>query len=291
MNGGDDSNDDPAELQPEPQTPGQAMVRNVVAQFRRPDFKPPVLPATAIELLELSRKPDVTFAAVRVVVERDPVIVARVLQLAQSSYYARGAKVKTLHDAMLRLGLVTLGQVFFEASVASRLFRAQGYDNEMEMLRRHSVATGRIARILARRCSVPDENAFLAGILHDIGLAAAMIVIVSVPRGTVVPSFAEAFPLIVEAHTTIGEQLCRAWKLPDPVIAAVAGHHTPPGAASSERLSRVIQLADDISTKLGAGQPHGGRTEPDPDQFAALGIAPAMQVVIMAEAKLSIEGA
>ena len=225
MNGGDDSNDDPAELQPEPQTPGQAMVRNVVAQFRRPDFKPPVLPATAIELLELSRKPDVTFAAVRVVVERDPVIVARVLQLAQSSYYARGAKVKTLHDAMLRLGLVTLGQVFFEASVASRLFRAQGYDNEMEMLRRHSVATGRIARILARRCSVPDENAFLAGILHDIGLAAAMIVIVSVPRGTVVPSFAEAFPLIVEAHTTIGEQLCRAWKLPDPVIAAVAGPH------------------------------------------------------------------
>jgi hypothetical protein len=101
--------------------------------FRSPGYVPPVLPRVALELMELTRRADVKLADVGRLLSQDPLIAAAVLRHAQSPVYSRGTPVQSLQDAVVRLGRLTVRDIFFEALTtarregkASRLGRRRG---------------------------------------------------------------------------------------------------------------------------------------------------------------------
>jgi HD-like signal output (HDOD) protein len=223
------------------------ILADVLAAFRAPTFQPPVAPAAAIELLALARRPEARFEDIARVCAKDPLVAARVVRVAQSAHFSRGTRVLSLKDAAVRLGLEALAQLFLEVTVSMNVFRAPGYDGPMASLRRHSALTAHAARALSQKLGICGEHAFLCGLLHDVGVAAAAYVV-----GLRVP-FAMAWPAILEAHGEAGRVVCRSWRMPAEIEFAVAYHHAGRVGAHLHPTLCVVAVAEWIATELGYG--------------------------------------
>jgi HD-like signal output (HDOD) protein len=232
---------------------GPALIASVDALFGSPKYKPPMLPAAALQVLDLSRQADVSFDRVIPVIEADPLFAASVLRLAQSPVYATATPVKSIQQALLRLGLQTLADMCMEASVNARVFRVPGFEGPMETIRRHSIATAHVARLVAQRARLSVESAFTIGLLHDVGFVAGLIALTTPTLWPQRPPLETAWPFLVETHGMLTERLITRWKLPADLVEAIASHHKPAAALDPARAALLV--ADRIVARLGLGLP------------------------------------
>ncbi len=236
------------------------------ATFGNPRYQPPVLPSTAVELIAIARSPDVTFPQVAALLEREPLLASQVLRLAQSPVYRRAEPVRSLEQAAGLLGLRTLADLFVQASVTARLFRAPTYEQAMSTLRDHSTATAIIARVLCRTTSFADDYAFLCGLLHDVGTAACIIVLANDfdgRKGDAVP-LSVFWPVIREVHESISLRLAQLWELPADVRLVIGHHHSLLVAGAVHPLAAIVCVADSLAIEMG----HSLETEFDRDSVA-----------------------
>lgn len=235
-----------------------AHLRKVVAA---PDYQPPRLPAVALELVQLSSNPTTAMAKVRALVQSEPLIAAKVLQLAQSAMYSRGTTIVSLDDAMARLGLQNLSDLFMQAAMTMRVFRAKGYEAPMDALRKHSVACAHLARLVCRRTGFPDEYAYMCGLLHDVGMAAGLLVFGDSKRGGAPPQYEEIRPSVEVVHAETSAVLGKAWALPVDVQLVLGHHHRFEIGGRAHPLAAAVCFADWLSTEAGLGAGHETNTE------------------------------
>ncbi|MFO7179209.1 MAG: HDOD domain-containing protein [Pseudomonadota bacterium] len=227
------------------------LAEDLLETFGSPNYRPPVLPSVALELLSIARRPDVPIPAVVKLLMNEQILAARVLHLAQSALYGRGVgRTLTLGQAILRLGLKRIADIFMQAALEVRMFRVRGFEEPMNRLRRHSAATAEVARLVCQRTSLDDDHAFLCGLLHDVGMAASLIVLSDAAADHPV-DFASAWPAIVEVHESAGRKLANLWTLPPEIGAVIEGHHGKNGFPTST--AAAVALADMLVTEQGAG--------------------------------------
>lgn len=219
--------------------------------FRAPDYEPPLLPSAALTLLDIVRRPETSSRDVLAVLEHDPLIAGRVLRVAQSPVYGAMTPVRSLEQGISRLGMNTMTEIFFHVSMSSRVFRAKGYETIMDPLRLHSVAVAHVARLVCRATSLPDEYAFLCGLLHDVGIAAGLIVLADVRAPNRPPPFDEVAQPVLEAHTEAAAIVCRAWRLPPDVTMVVEHHHFPRIGGVVHPMAAAVALAEEICASHG----------------------------------------
>lgn len=186
----------------------------------------PMLPATAVEALRLVRNPRVRTDELLAVVGQDPPLAARILAVANSSYYARGNSIAGLRHAVVRLGLHALRDVIYMAVYANTVFDAPGLVDIVRATFDHSVVVARIAQRLSPHVGVDHETAFLAGLLHDVGRARCCKVLAKLPHARGRPR-AELEDIADRLHEPAGAALAEAWNLPPDVVEACARHHDP----------------------------------------------------------------
>ena len=241
------------------------------AIFGSPGYKPPMLPSVALEIHDLSCRPDIDTEKLVALLERDPMLAAHVLRVANSPMF-RGRDAETsLRSAVLRLGLKNLGEVVFEIALHMRVFRSAEYSGMMEELRRHSTACANLCRLLAASAGLDSEHAFLCGLLHDIGIAAVLIVL-----GERRKSEAALEPLVLaevlsQVHEDVSAMLVRQWKLPDEVAEVVVCHHGMAAVEKAPLLSSVVALADALTSRFKFAVDLGPRSSEscDSDVFEA----------------------
>jgi HD-like signal output (HDOD) protein len=187
-------------------------------------YRPPMLPAVALEVMALSRQADVDLGDVVKLLERDPVLAASLLALAQSAHYARRSPVLTLRQAAVRLGLETLTHLVLQAALCLRVFRAPGFEWFGPRLNRHATAAAHVTRDLCRRAGLPGDHAFTVGLLHDIGLASTLQ-LVSEHADWRRLSFEALAPALDAVHAEASRLLARRWNLPEPLPTILACHH------------------------------------------------------------------
>lgn len=223
-----------------------ALTRRLIHLFRSQHYQPPTLPSVALELLQLNSKPDVEFGDVHRVLERDNVLAGHVLKIAQSPVYASRSPIRSLQEALIRLGLQTLTDLFVSVSMKMRMFRCKAYARPMDQVRLHCAATAHLARVVAMESGPTDGCAFLGGLLHDVGAAAALLVLADVKKGEPVPDFDKAWPAVLQIHERTSAWLCGVWQLPSEVQEAVAAHHGEP----QSRSGATIALAEALAIEL-----------------------------------------
>ena len=249
----------PAAQSPLPFTTVLRVSEGLRSVFGSPGYKPPMLPSVALEIHDLSCRPDIDSNKLVDLLERDPMLAAHVLRVANSPIF-RGRDAETsLRSAVLRLGLKNLGEVVFEIALHMRVFRSAEYSAMMEQLRRHSTACANLCRLLASRVGLDSEHAFLCGLLHDIGIAAILIVL-GERRKSESPLEPSVLDEVVrQIHEDVSGMLVRLWKLPNEVAEVVAHHHGRAAVETAPLLSAVVVVADTLATKfkfsmdLGAG--------------------------------------
>ena len=234
--------------------------------FRSPNYKPPVLPNIALELTDLTRRSNASYEEVIRVVEKDPLIVASVLKLAQSPMYG-GRPVQSLKDALNRVGINTLRDMVWQVVVGMRLFRVRGYTASMERLQAHSTFVAYAARIIAARAGIAAEHAFLCGLLHDIGWSGTLVAISESEKNP--PEVGLLFAAIDKMHAEAAVAMAKLWGLSQEIITVIGAHHDlqtdkRPVSVLVPVLVVAEQLADEFGFAIEPAAP-GGADKPRVD--------------------------
>ncbi len=224
--------------------------QKLIQIFASEAFKPPVLPTVAFELMELSRRTNINLSEVRVVLERDPMVASSVLKVAQSPIYATRVGLRSLEDAVCRLGLHGVRDVVWQVVMKMRVFRVPGYDHVMSQIQSHCVATGHIARAVCGYTSIANDYAFLCGLLHDVGICGVLIAI-SDNRPKAAPDLDLLWPTIDEIHAACGGHMAKMWKLAPDIQIVLAEHHRFDPSNMPHPLVATITVAERLAQDAG----------------------------------------
>jgi len=241
--------------------------------FRAPGYTPPLLPAVALELLAVTRKPNASFGEVVQLLGHDPMLAGQVLNIARSALYSTGEPPRSLEEAVMRLGLARVADLFLRVSLETTVFRAAAYREPMDQLRRHSAFTAEAARLVSQQTCGLNEYAFLCGLLHDVG-SAACILALSGPLKQLAPAgFARAWPCVRQIHESCSELLAKLWGLPADAALVLQLHHAPRVEGRVHPLAAVVRLADSFATRAGFGFMSEGNPEDFRESAAMLGLS------------------
>jgi putative nucleotidyltransferase with HDIG domain len=223
----------------------------------------PSLPSVVIKLRQYLNDPEVSFDQLARVIEYDPGLTANVLQLANSAYFGWSGTIKTVKEAITRLGTNRVFQMVLCMSVAPLVRKpVKGYDTDSEGLWRHSIATAICAEKLIEALELEGlEEAFTAGLLHDMGkiVLGTFVEVDDEPIKEIMAAdglaFNEAEQMVLGIdHAEVAAELLGSWKLPAEVVAAARWHHQPHRAEEQHRrLVDLIHVADVLCINFGWG--------------------------------------
>lgn len=191
----------------------------------------PVFNPVALELLQLLTDPDVEMDQVIAIIQKDPALAIQILRMANSSAYAGRARSETIKEAVNRLGVKQITSLAMAASQAALHVSPSPAVNEvMKELWRHSYACAVGCRFIAMRagCRELADQAYLAGLLHDIGklyLLKAMerISLQQVTRFEL--DLDTLLDVFSDMHVEQGVRIMNHWDIPAQYHNVAAHHH------------------------------------------------------------------
>jgi putative nucleotidyltransferase with HDIG domain len=215
----------------------------------------PPLPSTTRRLLELLQdEPGADARSVAATIKTDPALVAALLKAANAAFFSGLPSVTDLNTAVSRLGLRRVGSLVLTLQQKAQ-YDALGASRAkfLDGLWVHALATALAARALARQAGGDPEEAYLAGLLHDIG---QLLVLQSIDH---LAAETEGFEVsdsmrneVLEAtHAELGAHVLGSWGLPESICDAVRHHHADPEGTGNE-LALRLQAGDAIARKIGA---------------------------------------
>jgi putative nucleotidyltransferase with HDIG domain len=224
----------------------------------------PSIPETLIHILRVIDDPASGPADLTRVVRMDAPVMTKLLRLANSPYYSSRGDLADINRCVAVLGYRTVRQVAICITVATSLISAvekAGGQLDYRELWRHSVITGAIAKHLARMAGHADpEEAFTAGLLHDLGKFVLEVHAPQVYARLVADRRVRGCPLSeLERetfgfdHADIGGAFAESWRFPSVLVDAFAGHHTARvGRARTrdEQVAALVALADHLANTL-----------------------------------------
>jgi HD-like signal output (HDOD) protein len=189
-------------------------------------------------------------------VSRDPVFTIRVLRLANVAAFAASGEVTSIELAVVRLGTRAVRNAVLTACLTAWAQTVDAYGRRGPDEMQHAVGTACLARRLAERLRLAPDDAFVQGLLHDVGRLFLFKLRLEFLRLGGRPPSAEEFDAVSSAcHAEIGETALQLWGLPESVRVPVRWHHDPQSATSFQREATVVYLADALSHRYGFGRP------------------------------------
>jgi HD-like signal output (HDOD) protein len=194
----------------------------------------PSSPATWTRLRTLLADPDVEIRKLAEEISRDVGTTARVLRLVNSAALGLRRQITDVREAITVLGLRTISSVVLSAEVMAAFDKLRAVPGlDVDALSSHGLASGVVARSLLTDRTQADD-AFIAGLLQDVGQLALATAAPDAFRHCLAEAAWRDAPLHeVEReilgcdHAQTGAALLVLWQMPEPVVAAVAGSHTP----------------------------------------------------------------
>lgn len=226
----------------------------------------PALPSVVLDLISSFERENVDVTTLADKISTDQALAAKTLRLANSSFYGLAAKVKTVKQAIVVLGFDSARALAVASGVIDSFGHGKGGEIDVIEFWRHSVAAAVCARSVARSCQLDQDDAFIAGLLHDIG---RLVLATGFPEEyrQAVQFAAEHDVAISEAevqvlgvdHQRIGQMLAEGWKFPAVIQRAIGQHHTP-AREDLCGLPGVVHLANAIVQMLDLGGGEGAST-------------------------------
>jgi len=204
----------------------------------------PLLPGVAMEITSAAAKEDADARTIADMLKRDAALSAHVLRIVNSPVYSPRAQIVSLQQAVARVGAVKIREIALIIACRTGVFKAKGYEQEIDQVFKHSIGTALFAQEIARNTRNNVEDAFLCGLLHDVGRPVLLQALLTLLREAKVLATRNAvLELVSELHEAAGSALARAWALPETVIVALGKHHTSSPDQESTPV-RIVSLAD-----------------------------------------------
>jgi len=209
------------------------------------------LPQALAQILREVDNPDFGSEHLARIILKDPPLTAKILKLANSSMYRRYSRVSNVHQAVQTLGAVTVKCLALSSSVlhSDQIRADSGVDPRryFENVLTIAAACEKIAVAVGHK-SV--EEAFIAGLLHDMG---TLFLLHHYPREyrRVVAEQGRGIASVLDTerrifgtdHCEIGYHLATRWRLPEYIAIAIRDHHHDRPGDRSNPIPRIVKLA------------------------------------------------
>ena len=229
----------------------------------------PSFPKAFQEISSCLKRPNATASDAARIISRDVAMTANVMKLVNSAFFGARRPVTNVDRAVAYLGLDTLTALV----LGYGLFQSTD-SSEAEALWQHSLRTAMVARSIALHEQLPasrSEEAFLAGMLHDVG---RVVFATRNPAASPAQRRQEETALIDEHHATVGAYLMGIWGLPSHIVAAIALHHSPSRRADRGLdLTVLVHIANRLAHWQGKGRLDSKELGIEPGILEELGIA------------------
>jgi HD-like signal output (HDOD) protein len=215
------------------------------------------LPEVTLRIINVVEDPKSTARDLHAIIKNDPPLSAKILKVVNSAFYGLPGQIASVDRAIVLLGLRAVKNIAIATSV-TRLFQGArpvvGFDPKE--LWRHCMAVGVACRLIfQKKDKIHAEEAFLAGLIHDLGIIVAF------------QAFADRFGDLVDRvrqenmswcqaeieifgvdHQMLGMGLASKWKFPMGLRAAIGYHHCPERVSDDNRvLVSAVYLANIIA--------------------------------------------
>jgi len=225
----------------------------------------PLLSNSSMRLMEIISEPNHNMQDIAKIVETDPALTVKILEMANSASYALRQPANTVAEALPYLGEKLITGLAM-SQCAPQVFNRPmlGYESQRGELWAHGLRTAIAANEIAKviKLKVWPGVAYTAGILHDIGKSVlskfltgmSPEMIKKLEKNEVDDYLAAEEAMVGANHCSIGGELAKHWKLTPPLQAAIAHHHQPADAEEEHRpLVYVVHLADMMAMLGGTG--------------------------------------
>ncbi|HWZ56626.1 MAG TPA: HDOD domain-containing protein [Verrucomicrobiae bacterium] len=184
-------------------------------------------------------------------VSYDKSIAAQCLRIANSALFMRSAPAETVRSAVMSLGMWRVRDLLF-SNTLSQVIPAKRWVVDPAVFWRHSLGVALVSRKLAEMIDYPDpEKAYLAGLLHDIGVIVNCMVAPDDFRVASDKAMREQIPLdeaeqatLGFTHSDSGRVLADAWKIPADIADAIELHHQIGDPQRGGPLVALVHLSD-----------------------------------------------
>ncbi len=234
----------------------------------------PTLPTVVARINKLVEDPRSSAADINDVIAKDVALSTRILKLVNSSFYGFPRKIASITHAVVILGFNTVRTLTVSAFVLDA-FGARNLAFGYREFWIHSVATAVASGQIAKRMGALDsEQAFLCGLLHDVGKI-VLHQFAEEEFARVLEYVREHDTLIYEAemkvldtnHAQVGAMLLDRWKLPVTMVEVIRHHHRPEGDSTENLVTCIVHLADLLARAMMLGHA-GDRRIPALDPYA-----------------------
>jgi len=227
----------------------------------------PTLPVVAQQLNAEAQKDTFTSKILAGIIEKDPPLSAKILRLSNSAFYGFSSKVATLDRAITLLGFGTVKNLACAAAISKFFVPDKEGLIDLPELWKHCLGTAAAARQLIKiGAPVLAEEAFLAGILHDIGT----IIILSnfadealdslrVMKDKKISQSEAEKEVIGFTHEGAGAYLVDKWNFPPRFYRIIRMHHSPPPQVIApgdveNLLLMAVYAGNQLSKVMGLGK-------------------------------------
>jgi putative nucleotidyltransferase with HDIG domain len=221
----------------------------------------PAFNRTGLAIQQEMARPDPDMQVIEKQILRDPALCGQLLKVANSAFYRGMVEVTTVRNAMVRLGLSEVSNLVVLLTQKQSFNTQDPFIREyMDQLWVHSVACALGAKWIAKECRLPSKmnEAFFAGLLHDIGKAFLLMAIGDLKKsGQIAENVPQTFieEVLGTLHQSLGAQLLKSWNLPE-IYCTVAEHHHDESMDGQDIVLPIVSLANKVLAKAGIGIMH-----------------------------------
>jgi len=218
------------------------------------------LPQALLEVLHLIDNEGATAQKLGQAVMHDPNLTAKILRMANSSYYRRGLEISTVNQAIMMLGVSMVKCLALSASIFKPDERFDKYeDYDIREVYSHFLGVAIASKEIASEMGYnKPEEAFVAGLLHDFG----HLYFLKVDPDKHIPLLRDHFydQNLVKLeqneygvdHARVGRMIAQKWSLPECLWSAIENHHaiiTTDNIDQFSDLELIVILADHINSR------------------------------------------
>lgn len=231
-------------------------------------YQLPTLPEVYSRLRQVLANPKTSAQEVASIIEQDQALSSKVLKIVNSAFYGFPQKVSTISHATVILGFNEIRNIAFSASVIN-MFNQEGDDPlfHYKGFWEHALGVAVCSRIIAKKVGTAfiknPEEAFIAGLMHDVGkitqeqyMAKEYRPVLEMARENKL-SLREAEKAVLGFdHQEVGEYLAENWNLPSILSVAIGYHHTPRAFSKEDPsfpMVCVVHIANTLVRALNVG--------------------------------------
>lgn len=262
----------------------EAIINEIHNAFSQNEVDLPSMPEVALKINQAVQSESLDIQKISESIQTDPMISARAVQVANSAMYAGSQPVQTIKRAVQRIGLRAMRAIVMSVTLRN-LYAPKSplIKKSMTTYYRHSLRVGVICHALANNIKGFDpEQAFLAGLIHDIGTVPLLI---RADQHDEVKNNADLLDKIVNSlKAKVGAMLLQQWSFEAELITVVENCENWQRDIIKSDYCDIVQVAQ-IHCEMIGGRKLNAPELSELPAFARLELGDVNPKLIIAQAK------